>query len=458
MRALTRVALAMIPLAIVACDSDGPASPDAGPPPGVLGPSPIGAPIPIGVELVASGFVSPIAVTSADDGTGRIFVVDQVGTIRVITSAGQLLSTPFLDVRAKLVALRTGFDERGLLGLAFHPNYEQNGRFVVFYSAPPRASAPAGYDNTVRIAEYRVSSDPNVADPASERVILEVDKPQFNHNGGTVLFGPDGYLYISIGDGGNANDVGTGHVEDWFADNAGGNGQDIEQNLLGSILRIDVDRGTPYTIPADNPFVGRRGLDEIWAYGLRNPYRMSFDREGARRLFVGDAGQGLWEEVSIVIRGGNYGWNVREGTHCFDAENNTVVPATCPTSESDGTLLRSPIVEYANAGQAGGLGVTVIGGHVYRGTGVTALQGMYVFGDFSRRFTPPDGSLFAADPRTGQLWPMHELTVQNRSGGRLGHYVKGFGVDDGGEVYVAVSDALGPSGSTGRVYRLVPAA
>jgi glucose/arabinose dehydrogenase len=430
------------------------------------GPSPIGAPIAVAVELVAQGLVSPITIISADDRTGRLFIVDQTGTIHILTRSGVLLPTPFLDVRARMVPLMPSFDERGLLGLAFHPNYQRNGRFFVYYSAPLRPGAPAGFDHTARIAEYRVSGNPNVADPASERVILEVDKPQFNHNGGTLAFGKDRLLYISIGDGGGANDVGLGHVEDWYADNGGGNGQDTEQNLLGNILRIDIDRGSPYGIPRNNPFVGSPGLDEIYAYGLRNPYRMSFDMKGGHRLFAGDAGQGLWEEVSIIERGGNYGWNVREGTHCFDAENNRVSPPTCPNAEQSpspraGTPLRDPIIEYANtantAAPAGTrLGVTVIGGHVYRGDRLENLEGRYVFGDFSRTFFPPNGSLFSASPQRHGLWTIHELSIANRPNGRLGHYVLGFGQDDRGEVYVGVRDVVGPTGITGKVYKLVP--
>src|SRR5688572_12634217 len=185
---------------------------------------------------------------------------------------------------------------------------------------------------------------------------LQVDHPQANHNGGTIAFGPDGYLYISIGDGGGRDDEGLGHVEDWYLDNAGGNGQDITQNLLGNILRIDVDRGAPYAIPADNPFVGKAGLDEIYAYGLRNPYRMAFDPGGSHILLSMDAGQELWEEVSVIEKGGNYGWNVKEGTHCFDAENPTVSPATCPSVDpTTGIPLTDPVIEFANAKQPGGL-------------------------------------------------------------------------------------------------------
>lgn len=411
----------------------------------------------IDVQLVAEGLTSPIQIVSADDRTRRLFIIDQVGVIRIVTRDGVLLPTPFLDVRAKLVPLNPAFDERGLLGLAFHPKYEKNGRFFVYYSAPPRPTAPAGYTTTARISEFRVSANPDIADPLFERVILEVDKPQTNHNGGTLAFGKDRNLYISLGDGGGANDVGLGHVEDWYAGNGGGNGQDKEANLLGNILRIDIDHGTPYGIPRGNPFVGKPGLDEIWAYGLRNPYRMSFDTKDGHRLFVGDAGQGRWEEVSIVERGGNYGWNVREGTHCFDAESNTVEPESCPNAEPDGTPLRDPVIEYANSAQAGGIGVTVIGGNVYRGNRIKSLRGMYVFGDFSKGFFPPDGTLLAARQKGRGLWPIRELRVASSPSGRLNDYILGFGIDDRGEIYVGGKDVPGPSGTTGKVYRLIPA-
>lgn len=420
--------------------------------PAAQGQSPLGDPLTVGLREVAAGLTAPVTLVEPPDGSRRLFIVDQIGLIRVLLPGGQLLPTPFLDLRDRLVPLRANFDERGLLGLAFHPDYAENGRFFVFYSAPLRAGAPAGWDCTSHISEFLVTADPNQADPASERILLQVDKPQFNHNAGTIVFGPDGKLYISLGDGGGANDVGLGHVEDWYADNAGGNGQDITDNLLGSILRIDVDAGAPYAIPPDNPFVGREGLDEIWAYGLRNPYRMSFD---GSRLFAGDAGQGLWEEVSLVVKGGNYGWNVKEGTHCFDAENPTVVPATCPSTEPGGVPLRDPVIEYANSrNPSGGLGLVVVGGHVYRGRELPQLRGRYVFGDWSRSFARPDGTLLVATSRKSGLWPIQELQVQGSPGGRLGHFILGFGRDSSGEVYVLTSDSVGPSGTTGKVFRL----
>jgi glucose/arabinose dehydrogenase len=411
------------------------------------------------LRLVADGLTSPVTLVPANDRSGRLFIVDQAGTIRILRPNGTLAPEPFLDLRDRLVELMPDFDERGVLGLAFHPRFADNGRLFVYYSAPLRPEAPDGSNVTSRISEFRVSAaDPNRVDPDSERVLLEVDKPQFNHNGGTILFGPqDGYLYISIGDGGGANDIGLGHVDDWFADNAGGNGQDTTQNLMGDILRIDVDRADasrPYGIPRDNPFVGEEGLDEIYAYGFRNPYRMSFDMGGRHALLVGDEGQNGFEEVDIVTRGGNFGWNVKEGTHCFDAENPRVPPATCPSTDPEGDRLIDPVVEYPNAARADGLGVAVIGGHVYRGDDLPRFRGRYIFGDFSRSFDRPDGILFVATPRSTGLWDMRELRVRNSPDGRLGRFVLGFGQDRGGEIYVLTTDNAGPTGTTGKVFRL----
>jgi glucose/arabinose dehydrogenase len=420
----------------------------------------------VGLRLVAEGLTSPVTLVSAGDGSGRRFVVDQVGLIRVLRPDGTLAPEPFLDLRTRIVPLMPEFDERGLLGLAFHPRYASNGRFFVYYSAPLRAGAPVGYDNTARVSEFRVSAaNPNRADPASERIVLEVDDPQFNHNGGTLLFGPDdGYLYISIGDGGGADDVGLGHVEDWYTANEGGNGQDIQNNLFGDILRIDVNGGVPYAIPADNPFVAAPGCadgcDETWAYGFRNPYRMSFDLGGNHDLFVGDAGQELWEEVSIAVKRGNFGWNVKEGTHCFSTDNPDESPSECPDTVGAphpraGDPLIDPIIEYANHHQPGGLGATVIGGHVYRGRALPQFSGRYVFGDWSREFEEPDGSLFVAKRRKTGLWRMQQLRVATSPTGRLGHYLLGFGQDPAGELYALTTDQTGPTRSTGKVFKLV---
>src|SRR5262245_2899118 len=414
----------------------------------------------VGLKTVAEGLTSPVTLASPADGSGRLFVVDQVGLIRVVMPDGTLRPEPFLDLRSRMVTLMPGFDERGLLGLAFHPQYATNGRFFVYYTAPLRPGGPAGFNATSHISEFRVSADPDRADPASERIVLAIDKPQANHNAGTLLFGPDdGYLYISVGDGGGANDAGPGHVADWYADNAGGNGQDVTSNLLGSILRIDVDSGNPYGIPPDNPFAATAGLDEVWAYGLRNPYRMSFDDGGSHQLFAADVGQNSWEEVNVITAGGNYGWNVKEATHCFDAENPSQEPASCPDvvgpgHPRTGDPLIDPIIEYPQA-RLGGPGVAVVGGHIYRGSGLPQFRGRYRFGDWSRGSGQPDGSLFVAKPRKRGLWKMQELRVATSPTGRLNSRLLGFGEDSAGELYVLTTNNAGPSGTTGRVLKVV---
>lgn len=410
------------------------------------------------LQLVEDGFVSPIGLVPIPDNTGRLVVIDQIGTLWVLDASGNKMPTPFIDLTSRMVTLSPGFDERGLLGVAFHPDYASNGRLFIYYNAPPRAGGPTATDpwnNLARFSEFRISSDPNIVDMSSERVFLEIDDPQFNHNGGTLVFGPDGYLYISIGDGGAADDNAPGHVEDWYATNAGGNGQDLEANLWGNVLRLDMDGAMPYGIPADNPFVGKPGPDEIYAYGFRNPYRMSFDMGGSRRLFLGDAGQNLYEEVDIVEKGGNYGWNVKEGTHCFSTETPGTSLSECPGIDPLGNRLIDPVIEMLNsANPASGIKtLTVIGGHVYRGA-IKGLKGDYVFGSFSKTFNPAQGELFVAKPAGPRLWPFIEIPLASFAD-HLGAFVKGFGQDLEGEIYVATSTALGPSGTTGKVYKLV---
>ncbi len=396
------------------------------------------------LKLLAQGLTAPVYLTSAPDSSGRLFVVDQVGLIRVIGADGTLLDTPFLDLRDRIVNLNGRYDERGLLGLAFHPDYANNGRFFVYYSAPLRSGGPAGWDNTVHMSEFKVSSDPNRADAGSERVLLQIDEPQANHEGGTLAFGPDGDLYAGVGDGGGAGDKDAGH-------SPGGNGQDTNV-LLGKILRIDVDHGTPYSIPNDNPFANGGGVKEVYAYGFRNPYRFSFDLGGSHQLLVGDVGQNLYEEVDIVTRGGNYGWNIREGLHCFNPNNQSSPPASCPSVGAHGEPLLDPIIEQAHS-----YGIAIVGGHVYRGQAVPGLSGDYFFGEWSLSFGSPTGRLFAATPPSGNggTWPVRELSVSGSPGGKLGHYLLGLGEDAQGEVYVLVSDNPGPTGSSGRVYEVV---
>ncbi len=406
----------------------------------------------VALQLVADGFVSPVGFVAANDGSGRLFILDQVGTVHIIDANGNLKTTPFLDLRDRMVELMPDFDERGLLGLAFHPNYAANGRFFVFYNAPKDADAPPEFDSESRVVEFRVSqSDPDRADSNSEIMLLDILKPQFNHNGGQLAFGPDGYLYVSVGDGGGANDVDVGHTPDL------GNAQD-KTTLLGKILRIDVDSGGLYAIPADNPFRDDpAALPEIWALGLRNPWRFSFDAGGEQRLFVGDAGQDIFEEVDIVESGENYGWNIMEGNHCFTPVQPGSPPASCPGVDADGNPLIDPIIEYSHLKENGEpFGVAVIGGYVYRGSTFPGWSGHYVFGDYSTGFVEPDGRLLAAEEAADGSWTMRELSVAGTANGRAGRFILGFGQDTDGEVYVLTTQVIGPTGTTGRVFKLVP--
>ncbi len=398
----------------------------------------------IGIELIAEGFTSPLGYVSANDGTERMFLIDQIGLVKIINNEGKVLENDFLDLREKMVELRLSFDERGLLGLAFHPKFKENGRFFVHYSAPLREEGPEGWDHTAVISEFIVNeNNSNIANIDSEKIIIQIDQPQFNHNGGHLAFGPDGYLYISLGDGGAANDVGLGHPEI-------GNGQDVS-TLLGSILRINIDTEDPYSIPQDNPFINdENGLDEIFAYGLRNPYHISFDRNGD--LFAIDVGQDLWEEVNIITKGGNYGWNIREGMHCFDPENPTEPPDECPTVGERGEELIDPILEYRNA-RNDGIGIAIVGGYVYRGKLIEGLIGNYVFADWSRSFNNGDGSVFAATLENGK-WIFDELMFLNNS--RLELFITGIGEDANGELYLLTTEEPGPTGNTGKVFKIVP--
>lgn len=419
----------------------------------------------IDIKLVAQNMVSPIGLVAIPDNSKRLAVIDQIGKVWIIDANGNMLAMPFLDVSGKITPLNPNYDERGLLGLAFHPNYKYNGRFFIYYTLPPRPGGPqpgVNWNNLSRISEYSVSMDPNAADMGSEKIILEMDDPQSNHNGGTIAFGPDDdYLYIAIGDGGAANDVAPGHVEDWYPVNAGGNGQDVTANLFGNILRLDVDHGSPYTIPKDNPFVGKTGRDEIWAYGFRNPFRFSFDMGANNELLAGDAGQVLYEEVSVVKKGGNYGWNVKEGTHCFNAANNKVSLPSCPDRDNLGNKLIDPVIELINwqhpqAAMASHRATTIIGGNVYRGNDIPGLHGKYVFGTFSQSPTTADGELFVSQPHGGgKLWSFSEIMLASHPSD-VGYYLKGFGQDLKGEIYLTVSSRLGPAGNTGKVFKLVP--
>lgn len=413
----------------------------------------------VSLEVIAEGLVSPLGVLEAPDGSGRLFIFDQSGVIYLVSPSGELQQEPYLDLSGTLIGLSQGYDERGLLGMAFHPDFESNSRFYVHYNLNPRPGGPdsgSSWDNTSRISEFRQSAtNPDQADPASERIILEADQPQGNHQGGGITFGPDGYLYIGLGDGGAANDMGAGHVDDWYEQNSGGNGQDITSNLLGSILRIDVNSGDPYAIPPDNPLVGEEGLDEIYAYGFRNPYKFSFDKGGSNQLYVGDVGQILWEEINLVEPGGNYGWNVKEGVHCFDSSDNANELDDCPGTDVYGNALIDPVIEMPNSNNpSGGETISVIGGYVYRGDALSNLSGTYVFASFSKDFNP-GGALYTTQPSGDGMW---NYTILDLDLGEdtFNYYIKGLGQDLSGELYIAASTALGPSGQTGVVFKLVP--
>jgi len=395
---------------------------------------PGGLPDSVGLETLASGFQAPVAV--AFPPADRRYIADQAGVIRVHES-GNVRDEPLLDLGD---AVEFG-GEKGLLGLALHPDFATNRRLFVRYSAPAREGTPSNYSHTFVLAEFIVR-DGARAERDSERTILEIPEPQGNHNAGDIAFGPDGHLYVPVGDGGAGGDRGTGHVDDWYDAVAGGNGQDVAENLLGSILRIDVtERGmsSPYTVPEDNPLVGREGFDEHYAWGLRNPWRIAFD-DG--RLFVGDVGQNEFEEISLVENGGNYGWNVKEGTHCYAAQD---CPDRAPEDVRGGEPLVDPIVEYPHGGRAVS-GRSVIGGHVYRGSAITDLEGTYVFGDLAA-----DGELFVAtEPDDGGRWPTGVVSVRGTDAGKLDRIVA-FGRDRDGEVYV-----LGTGDDGGAVHRIVP--
>jgi glucose/arabinose dehydrogenase len=404
------------------------------------------AQVPVRLEPFVTGVNAPLAMVQPA-GDERIFVIEQWGRVRIVRD-GELEPEPFLDIRNLIPPLHPNFDERGLLGIAFHPDFKSNGRFFVAYSAYLNDQGDLGkqlwWSHTNVVAEYRVSKDdPDVADPQSGRIVHSLDWPQFNHNGHWIGFGPDGKLYISAGDGGYANDWGIGHNV------TEGNGQDLTTKL-GKVLRIDVDGAEPYAVPADNPFVGNNDAeDEIWAYGLRNPWRCSFDMKDGR-LFCADVQQNSFEEVDIITKGGNYGWRQMEATHCFDYQNPDDHPSSC-----DKNGLTLPILEYQNctAKPNGCKGISVTGGYVYRGAH-KAWDGKYLFGDWSKTFSEMNGQLFVAS-QSGSTWSMEHLKVTNM-GGNL-PYVLAFAQDSAGEVYVLTSITTGPVGGLDTIYRIVPA-
>jgi glucose/arabinose dehydrogenase len=369
----------------------------------------------IQATLVQSGFSSPVFLTAPPGDLLRLFVVEQGGKIRIVAGGG-ILPAPFLDLGVGGLDKIVSGGESGLLGLAFHPNYASNGLFYVDYTAK-------GTGATV-IERYQVSANPDVAAPASGFPLLSIAQPQSNHNGGCIQFGGDGKLYIAMGDGGGANDTGTGHAPE-------GNSQS-PTTLLGKMLRLDVDLPAPY-VPQDNPYVGPGApLDEIWHFGLRNPWRFSFDRQTGE-LYIGDVGQGSLEEVSYAAAGAgglNYGWRCMEGNNCTGLSG-----CTCNTP-----ALTNPIQQYSHSG--GHCAVT--GGYVYRGANACGLQGTYFYADYCSSaiwsFRYVNGQVTQHTTRTVELEPAGAPTID---------FVSGFGEDGAGELYVV--------DHSGEIYRIDPA-
>ena len=384
LRGISIVALLALSTVLLECggSSSSPAPPAPAPP---AAPPPPSGPLVLTLTPVLSGLNSPVDLQNAADGSGRLFVVEQQGQIRIVSN-NSLLPTPFLDI----TSLVDFGGEKGLLGLAFHPAYSQNRRFFVNYDR-----VVSGQMQTV-IAEFQTSaSNPNQADPNSQRILFTVNQPFPNHKGGQLAFGPDGFLYIGLGDGGSAGDP-------------LGNAQN-RQVLLGKMLRIDVDHTSPglqYAIPSDNPFLNGVDRGEVWAYGLRNPWRFSFDVPSGR-LFVADVGQDKFEEIDILQKGGNFGWNIMEGLHCFK-----------PSSGCNMTGLILPITEYDHS-----QGDAVIGGYVYRGPAIPRLSGTYLFSDFE------SGTIWGLTENSTGQWTRSQLIAGGRN-------ISSFGRDEAGELYV----------------------
>jgi glucose/arabinose dehydrogenase len=412
-----------------------------------------------------SGLVAPVGMAFEPGAPSRAYVVDQAGRIKIVEN-GAPLAGSFLDVTAQITPLTTNYDERGLLGFAFDPGFTNPAspgyQRVWTYLTQPRDTAPADYtvpmpvganfNHQGVVSSFKIDpANPNQVLPASQNVILRWNHPQGNHNGGSLRFGPDGLMYLSVGDGGNANDVGNGHNPTL------GNAQDTT-NLLGSVLRLDVN-GTnspngKYGIPASNPFAASStNQKEIYAYGLRNPYSFHFS---GNRLLLGDVGQNNIEEVNEIVLGGNYGWNDKEGTYLFNpASPNTVTPDVGSAVAIAGNFIE-PLKQYDHDE-----GIAIVGGFLYNGTKFPALVGKYIFGDFASNFTQDatqlnTGRLFYADLADGQVDSIQEFTLPG--GLKLGQFVKGLAEGPNGEIYVMSSLKLGPNAdaASGMVFELVP--
>ena len=370
----------------------------------------------IKLQLITKGLTSPVGMASPRDGTNRLFIIEQGGKIKIIKS-GMLLSTPFLNISYKLDGLNIAYSEKGLLGIAFHPEYKTNGRFFVYYSAPTKEK---NSDHKSVLASYKVSAaNPDIAD-TKEELIMEILQPESNHNGGCLQFGKDGFLYIGVGDGGGAGDK-HGTI---------GNGQNLN-TWLGKILRIDINSKKPYAVPPDNPFVGRNNTKhEIYAYGLRNPWRFSFDHVSGK-LFCADVGQDAWEEINLIEKGKNYGWRIMEGKHCYN-----------PNTGCNTNGLTLPINEYGHE-----TGISVCGGYVYRGKMYPSLHGIYFFADWS-------GKVFYLRQQKDGTWKRGDVIANDNRTNDMGSKINSMGEDSNGEIYFITQNLFGPKSPTGAVYKL----
>ncbi len=408
-------------------------------------PLPTARPMSTKLEFMADGFFSPLGMAAPNDGTGRLFVYDQAGYIWVLQPGDdqqfERLPEPLLDLREKMVPLVDGYDERGFLGLALHPDFTENGRLFVYYSAPLDLD-DEGFDHASHLSEFFIPAGKNKADPSTEQVIMQINQPTPAHNGGDLAFGPDEYLYIALGDGGPGHDPGN-------------RAQDLNQ-LFGKILRIDIDSASDqvYGIPADNPFANSGGLPEIYAYGFRNPFRISFDAAGSNQLFVGDVGHDNWEEVNLVVPGGNYGWSVREGTGCFSPPTARNPITNCADRGEDGNRLQQPFAAYDHVA-----GAAIIGGYVYRGDLIDNLEGSYIFADWGWQ----SGKLFATSipiseytPEFPNYWPIQELKLDENGEQLEGRHVLGFGQDTEKELFLFTSKSLSPLKNRGEMFKLMP--